>query len=143
MNLSPRGKTLIQRFEELKLQAYEDQRGVWTIGWGHTRFVFPYQTCTLQNADDWFFSDVADTEIAINKNVTVPLNQNMFDALVSFTFNVGIGAEQHSTLLQLLNEGNYSGAAAQFPRWNHINGVANVGLTRRRKAEQDLFMEPV
>jgi len=138
--LGPAGILLIQGFETLRLQSYQDQRGVWTIGWGHTGSnVGPGQTCTASQADLWFQTDTAFACKAINDTVTVPLSQNQFDALVSFTFNVGVGSEAHSTLLKLLNAGDYAGAAAQFAVWNHVDGVVNAGLTRRRAAEQAMF----
>lgn len=143
MILSQKGKDLIQSFEQCKLSAYQDQRGIWTIGWGHTLGVVAYLTCSSKEADEWFDQDMLNAENGVNNTVKVPLDQNQFDALVSFTFNVGVGSEAHSTLLKLLNNGDLSGAAKQFLVWNHVNGVTNVGLTRRRKAEQALFMEPL
>lgn len=139
MNLGAAGISLIQGFETLRLMSYQDERGVWTIGWGHTP-AQSGQTCTASQADLWFAADTAFACRAISETVTVPLSQNQFDALVSFTFNVGVGSEAHSTLLRLLNAGDYTGAADQFLVWNHINGVVSAGLTRRRQAEQQLFL---
>jgi lysozyme len=143
MILSQTGKALIQSFESCKLYAYQDERGIWTIGWGHTTGVVPYLTCTPQDADGWFDQDTQNVINAVNNSVKVPLTQNQFDALVSFTYNVGVGSEAHSTLLQLLNAGNFQGAADQFLLWNHVNGQVDAGLTRRREAEQALFLEPI
>lgn len=143
MILGGAGKALIQSFEQCKLEAYQDQRGILTIGWGHTQGVVEYQTCTQQEADDWF---VEDSQFAVNgviRSLDVAVNQNQFDALVSFTFNVGVGSEAHSTLVALVNQGKFDLAAGQFSFWNHVNGVVNVGLTRRRAAEQTLFQTPV
>ncbi len=141
MNLGAAGISLIQGFETLRLMSYQDQHGVWTIGWGHTGpDIGPGQTCTASQADSWFLADTAFACQAISETVTVPLSQNQFDALVSFTFNVGVGSEAHSTLLRLLNAGDYTGAADQFLVWNHINGTVSAGLTRRRQAEQQLFL---
>lgn len=140
MNLGAAGISLIQGFETLRLQAYLDQRGIPTLGWGHTAGVKMGDTCTAAQADLWFAADTAFACRAISETVTVPLSQNQFDALASFTFNVGIGSEAHSTLLRLLNAGDSAGAADQFLVWNHVNGVVNAGLTRRRQAEQALFL---
>lgn len=140
--LSTAGENLIQSFETLRLIAYLDQRGRWTCGWGHTGpDVVQGTTCTPEQAEDWF---VADTEWAIakvNSSLLVDCSQNQFDALVSFTFNVGVGAEEHSTLLALVNAGNMTAAALEFPKWDHVNGVENAGLQRRRLAEQKLFLQ--
>lgn len=140
MNLGAAGISLIQGFETLRLQAYLDQRGIPTLGWGHTAGVKMGDTCTAAQADLWFEADTAFACRAISETVTVPLSQNQFDALVSFTFNVGVGSEAHSTLLRLLNAGDFAGAADQFLVWNHVDGVVNAGLTRRRQAEQALFL---
>lgn len=104
-------------------------------------FVQPYQTCTSADADLWFAQDTNWVSSAINNSVKVPLNQNQFDALASFTFNVGVGSEAHSTLVKDLNVWNIPAAANQFLVWNHVNGVVDPGLTRRRQAEQTLFLE--
>ena len=143
MQLGAAGKALIQSFEQCKLYAYQDQRGVWTIGFGHTLGVVPYLTCTQDQADAWF---VQDTQAAVNgviRSLDVAVNQNQFDALVSFTYNCGVGSEAHSTLVRLLNNGDAAGVAAQFLVWDHVNGVVDPGLERRRAAEQALFLSPV
>ena len=141
MQLGSRGKALIQSFEQYKAEAYLDQRGRWTIAWGHTGpDVIEYLTCTPQDGDEWFIQDTQTVVNAVSRTVDVALSQNQFDALVSFTFNVGQGSEAHSTLVGLLNQGKFALAAAQFSFWNHVNGVPNAGLTRRRAAEQVLFL---
>jgi lysozyme len=142
MILGPKGITLIQSFEECKLAEYPDQRGIPTIGWGHTLGVVEYQTCTQTDADAWFLQDTQRACDGVNRTVSIGLTQNQFDALVSFTFNVGVGSEAHSTMLTLLNGGNTQGAADQFLVWNHVKGVPNAGLTRRRIAERALFLAP-
>jgi lysozyme len=143
MMLGAAGRALIQGFESCKLVAFQDQGGIWTLGWGHTQGVTPGQTCTQEQADAWFIDDTQSACNAVTRTVDVPLNQNQFDALVSFTYNVGQGSEANSTLLKLLNQGKYALAADQFSFWNHVNGVPNAGLTRRRAAEQALFQTPV
>lgn len=133
---------MIQSFEKCVLTAYADQGGVWTIGWGHTGpEAFAGATCTQSQADTWFQHDTAKAVAAVNATVTRPINQNEFDALVAFTFNAGVTAEAHSTLLRYVDAGNMSAAAAEFPKWNHVNGVVSNGLARRRAAEQALFLE--
>lgn len=142
MILGPKGKALIQSFEKLELVSYQDERGIWTIGWGHTGSdVGPNQVCTPDQADTWFISDTQAAVHGVWRTVDVALTQNQFDALVSFTFNVGVGSEAHSTLVKLLNAGNVQGAADQFLVWNHVDGIPNAGLTRRREAERALFLD--
>lgn len=141
MKLGDAGTALIQSFEKLDLCAYPDQGGVYTIGWGHTGpDVKPGDICTVAQADAWFVEDTQTAVDAVNRTVTIPLSQNQFDALVAFTFNVGQGSEAHSTLLRLVNASNFAGAANEFPKWDHVNGVVSAGLTRRRAAEQALFL---
>jgi len=140
MQLGPKGTALIKSFEERKLAAYQDPRGIWTIGWGHTLGVVPYQTCSQEDADIWFVRDTQTAVNAVNRTTDVPLTQEQFDALVSLTFNIGQGSEAHSTLLALVNRRNFAAAGDQFLVWNHINGVVNAGLTRRREAERALFL---
>ena len=113
--------------------------GVQTIGYGHTLGVGAGDNCLESQADQWLRNDILGAEDAVNKLVTVPLNQNQFDALVDFTFNLGITSLKSSTLLKLLNQGAYTGASNQILAWDHVNGVVNPGLTRRRIAEKALF----
>lgn len=144
MNTSPQGRELITRFEGCKLTAYRDIGGVLTIGIGHTgKDVFPGQEITEAEADALLAKDLIRTEHYVNALVEVPLNQNQFDALVSFTFNLGSGALQESTLLKLLNNGEYSAAQAQFKRWDMCAGRHIEGLMSRRVTEAELFGSPV
>lgn len=141
--LGENGKWLIQGFEKLSLVAYKDGGGVWTIGYGHTGPDVNYDMiCTIAQADKWFDQDTETAIAGINRLVKVPLTQNQFDALVSFVYNLGVGAFEKSTLLKVLNAGDYAGAADQLLRWDHDNGVQVPGLTRRRKAERELFLKP-
>ncbi len=142
MTLSANGKAFIQGFEKLDLTAYQDEGGVWTIGWGHTPAV-EGQTCTLEQADTWFDEDTANAVGEVNKTITAPLTQNQFDALVSFTYNVGDSAEAKSTLARLVNEEDYARAAAQLLFWDHVGKGVSAGLLNRRKAEAKLFLTPV
>lgn len=139
--LGPKGAALIHSFESLRLVAYQDPRGIWTIGWGHTgQGVGLNTTCSEDQADAWFIADTHEAVAGVLRSVDVALSQEQFDALVSFTYNVGVGSEAHSTLVRVLNAGNYMMAAEQFLVWNHINGQVSDGLTRRREAERALFL---
>lgn len=143
MKLGAAGTKLIQDFESCRLKSYQDQKGIWTIGWGHTGpDVGPNQTCTQAQADQWFVEDTQTAVLAVMRSVDVAINQNQFDALVSFTFNVGAGSEGHSTLLKYLNGGQTAAAAAEFPKWENVHGRPDPGLLRRREAEQKLFLTP-
>lgn len=134
--------TLVASFEGLELRAYQDQRGIWTIGYGHTAGVKEGDTCTQEQANAWLSEDLETADVAVNKAVTVPLTQNQFDALVSLCFNIGSGNFATSTLVKVLNASNMQAAADQFLVWDHTNGQVNQGLTRRRIAERKLFLTP-
>ena len=140
MKLGPQGAALIQRFEGCRLEAYlPTAHDVPTIGYGHTRGVAMGDTCTEAEAEAWFLEDVAWAEDCVSRAVTATLRQPEFDALVSLCFNIGCSAFKGSTLVRLLNEGDYDGAAAQFGRWNKQAGQELAGLTRRRAEEAELF----
>lgn len=136
------GLNLLTSFEGCELAAYDDGGGVWTIGYGHTQDVYPGMTITQAQAEQWLLDDLDQFETYVEDAVNVSLNENQFSALVCFCFNVGPGAEGFggSTLLRLLNQGNYAGAADQFPVWNKVDGEPWLGLTRRRLAERSLFL---
>lgn len=141
MQLGARGLALIESFEKLALAAYQDQGGIWTIGYGHVGpDAFDGATCSVDRAVGWLTQDTQKAALAVLRSVDVPLTQNQFDAVVAFTFNVGVGAEAHSTLCRLLNTKDFAAAADEFPRWNHVAGVVSDGLTRRRAAERELFL---
>lgn len=139
MEYSDRGLSLTKGFESCRFTAYLDSVGVPTIGYGHTAGVKIGDTCTQAQADEWLMQDLLAAVIAVNRLVKVPLTQGQFDALVDFTFNLGAGNLQNSTLLRRLNERNYTAAAMEFLRWNRAGGKVLTGLTRRRLAEQQLF----
>ncbi|MDB9529196.1 lysozyme [Oscillatoria sp. CS-180] len=139
------GLRIIKHFEGLELRAYQDSVGVWTIGYGHTSAagpptVYAGQTITEAEAEAILKKDLGIFENGVRDVVTVPLNSNQFSALVSFSFNVGVGALRTSTLLRLLNTGDYQGAADQLPRWVKAGGETLLGLVRRRDAERALFL---
>ncbi|WP_183074515.1 lysozyme [Salmonella enterica] len=140
MKASDNGRAFIRAREGVKLAAYRDGGGVWTIGYGHTRGVKQGQVINHEQADEFLNNDLRQVESCISERVTVALNQNQFDALVSFVFNVGRQAFSDSTLLKKLNEGNYRAAADQFTRWVYDNDQFVQGLYNRRVAERDLFL---
>lgn len=135
------GISLIKSFETCKLEAYPDPRGVWTVGWGHTGpEVVQGLVWTQDQADAQLAVDLHWAEAGVTRTVDIAITQNEFDALVSFTFNVGVGSEAHSTLVRYLNAHNIFMAADQFLVWDKVNGVENAGLLRRRQAERQLFL---
>ncbi|MDS0828893.1 lysozyme [Serratia marcescens] len=140
MKTSSKGRTLIKKFESLQLVAYRDSVGVLTIGYGHTHGVQWGDTVTTIEAEDLLTADLANVEKTLASAVHVPLNQNQYDALASFIFNLGPGNFNSSTLLKKLNNGDYQGAADEIPRWNRAGGKELRGLTRRRAAERELFL---
>jgi len=100
-------------------------------------------TCTQAQADAWFLEDIAWVEECVNKAATAQLNENEFSALCSLCFNIGCAAFGKSTLVKMLNAGDYNGAATQFSRWDKQAGKVLAGLTRRRAAEAELFDKEV
>lgn len=143
MKVSQAGLELIKEFESCELTAYQDGGGVWTIGWGHTRGVKEGMTCTQEQADAWLREDTADAEEDVNLYVRGALKQGQFDALVSFVYNIGGSQFRKSTLLRLLNAGQFKAAAKEFPKWRFDNGKEEKGLVRRRAAERKMFEEAV
>lgn len=141
MNYSKSGLALTESFEGCRLSAYQDQVGVWTIGYGHTKYVRPFDKCTQEQAEKWLQEDVQEAVDMINQHVKVALTQGQFDALVDFVFNLGGVNFEHSTLFMMLNQGNFEGAADQFERWAYAGGQKVAGLLRRRQAEEAEFKE--
>jgi len=137
------GVALIKSFEGLHLTPYLCPARVWTIGYGHSRTVRAGMKITSAEADQLLDDDLRLVERAVQRLATVPLNDNQFSALVSFTFNVGIGNFEDSTLLRLLNRGWYEQVPAQLMRWNRAGGEILGGLSRRRAAEGRLWNTPV
>lgn len=137
---SENGLNLTRQFEGLRLSAYADQVGVWTIGYGHTGHgVHAGLTITADQADALLVSDVAGAVACVNRLVTAQITQNQFDALVDFVFNLGCASLASSTLLRFVNGGAFGDAAIQFQRWDHAGGVIVPGLLLRRQAEATLF----
>lgn len=145
MQTSPQGRQAIALFEGVRLRAYRDAVGVWTIGIGHTAAAGDPKpaagmTITAERADAILASDLARIyEPAVLRHVTVPLLQREFDALVSFTFNLGEGNLARSSLLRKLNAGDRTGAAGAFGSWTKAGGRVLAGLVHRREAESILF----
>ena len=137
---SGKGIDLIKRWEGYRSIAYLCPANVWTIGYGHTATVKPGMCINQVEAEELLKSDLRRFENAISNLVKVPLTQAQFDALVSFTFNVGISAFGKSTLRKKLNRKDYSGAANEFGRWVNANGKRLVGLVNRREEERKLFL---
>lgn len=122
----------------------EVAKGKLTIGYGHTGAdVKPGMRITPEEGLALLGKDCEWAEDSVNSHVTIPINQNEFDALVCFTFNCGVGAFQGSGLLKCLNANNREGAVAEFAKWNHASGKVLAGLTRRRADEVALFKTPV
>ncbi len=154
MKLSKNGIAIIKNFEGLVLHAYKDIGGVWTIGYGSTRYqngaaIKPGDKLSNEaQANSLLLNTLNQYETAVNSYVLVPLTQNQYDALVSFTYNLGTNALLHSTLLKKLNEKDYATAANWFAPWNKVTDpktgkkIVNDALTKRRAKESALFKQP-
>src|SRR5574343_602999 len=141
MKTSAAGIRLIKHFEGFRSHPYQCQAGVWTIGYGHTRGITQDSPAMPpQVAEALLLQDIAVYERSVLKLIRVKLTQNQFDALVSFTFNLGGAALQRSALRSKLNRGEHASAAPEFLRWVRAGGVIRKGLVARRKAECALFL---
>ena len=147
MKISNNGIELIKQFEGLSLKPYLDKVNIPTIGFGSTY----YEDGTKVKLKDKPITEERATQLLefianktfsenINKVVKVPLNQNQFDALVSFAYNIGNKNFNWSTLLKKLNLSDYEGASSEFLRWNQANGKILNGLVLRRQKEKELFL---
>ena len=139
MNIGTKGLDLIKFFEGLELNAYKCAAGVWTIGYGHTKGVQEGDSISEEQANEMLAEELKEYENYINTLVTVELNQDQFDAMVSWVYNLGGGNLKASTLLKVLNAGDYDGVPAQMMRWNKAGGKVLEGLIRRREAEALLY----
>jgi len=144
------GIAFITECEGCELDPYYDQAGYLTVGVGHLLDgeYDPYNRTITQGESDMLLEgDLIETEECMEECVAVPVNQNQYNAMCSLTFNIGVGAFGDSTLLRLLNEGDYMGAADQFLVWNKITvdgeKVVSEGLANRRERERALFLEEV
>ena len=137
---------LIKKYEGFSSKPYKCPAGIPTIGYGST-FYLNGNKVTMKDtpiseevALSILFSVVEDFSKKVEKLLKVPVNQNQFDALVDFSYNLGIGNFQKSTLLKLINNKDFVGASKQFKKWNKSNGKVLNGLTNRRKEEEELFL---
>jgi lysozyme len=142
MKTSDQGIEFVKQHEGVRLNAYQDSVGIWTIGVGHTgKDVAPGMVIDDKEVDRLLKLDLEEVEKCIDAFCDVELTQCQFDALGSLIFNIGCGAFKNSTLLQLLNQKNYRGAAQQFSRWCRAGGNVIPGLLSRRKDEIGLFLK--
>lgn len=138
---------LIAKFEGLKLTAYQDQGGVWTIGYGNTFNPFTNErvkegdVISQAEAMRWLVESVSQFKKGVTSLIRVPQTPNQIAALTSLAFNIGLQAFRTSTLLRLVNQGAPAqDIAAQFMRWNRIKGVVSRGLTNRRREESTIYL---
>ena len=143
LQVSEEGLRLITDFEGCQLQPYQCSAGVWTSGIGHTAGVKPAQEVTEHQAAENLLGDIQQTEGAVKKCMPVIMPQPVFDAVVSFSFNVGTGAACTSTLAFFINQQRWQQACDQLPRWVFVNGERNRGLERRRNAERTVCLKGV
>ena len=141
MQTSEKGLDLIRKYEGLRLAAYVCPGGKLTIGYGHTGTdVTSGKKITAEQANALLVKDVQRFESAVNELVKAPMTQGMFDALISFSFNLGAGSLKSSSLLKKLNADDLEGAADEFLKWNKAKGKVLAGLTERRESERELFL---
>lgn len=144
-DISENGYSIIREFEGFRSEAYLDTGGVWTIGFGTIKYpngirVKKGDTCTREDAEIWLKNDCKWVDSCLDKYVKIPVNQNQFDALASFVYNIGESQFKSSTLLAKLNASDFSAAAANFDRWVYDNGKKIQGLVNRRAREKALFL---
>ena len=141
MKTSEQGLSLIMQSEGFSACLYICPAGKPTIGYGHViRAGEEYPAAiSTEDAENLLVQDVNNSEQVVGRCVTIPLRQNQFDALVAFTYNIGIGAFENSTLLKLLNAGDTEAASGQFGRWVYGGGQILEGLVTRRESEAALF----
>ena len=148
MQLSLNGLQLIKSFEGFRASPYLDSAGIPTIGYGTimypdgSRVTMNDSDITEAQAEQYLMFEVNQKTSGVGTMIVASVNQNQFDALISFAYNLGLGALHGSTLLKLVNQGDMNDAANEFPRWNRAGGQVIAGLTRRRLAEQQLFSTP-
>ena len=137
--ISNKGIGIIKQFEGCQLIAYQDAVGVWTIGYGHTKNVSEGDVISSAQADALLVKELKEYENYVHKLVKVPLHQYQFDALVSWTYNLGPTNLASSTMLKVLNEGKYDAVPDEIRRWNRAGGKVLEGLVIRRDYEAKLF----
>ena len=139
MNISEEGISLIKNYEGCRLEAYQDSVGIWTIGYGVIKGVKKGDQINQEEANHLLKEELPEYEGYINDMIKVPLEQCQFDALVCWVYNLGPNNLKDSTLLRILNDGDYDGVPEQIKRWNKAGGKVLAGLVKRRAAEADLF----
>ena len=139
LKTSQEGISLIKSFEGCELTAYRCSANVPTIGFGHTAGVSDGDTCTQEEAENMLAEDLEEFEDYVKNYVESELQQNEFDALVAWTYNLGPANLKESTMLKELNSGNFEEVPRQMKRWNRAGGEVLDGLIRRREAESRLF----
>lgn len=142
MKTNSAGIDLIKSFESCSLNAYQgkkDKLGIITIGWGHVGGYYLGDSVTQEEADTILSKDLEHFENGVTNLLTGEVSDNQFAALVSFSFNLGLGNLKTSHLLIYTNEGKFDLAADEFVKWNKSNGQVVDGLTRRRLAEKELY----
>ena len=139
MKISEDGLELIKKFEGCETTAYQDSVGVWTIGFGHTKGVEEGQTCSIEDAESMLAEEMDEYEGYINNMVKVELQQHEFDALVAWVYNLGPTNLGESTMLKVLNGGQFDRVPDEMNRWTRAGGKILEGLVRRRQAESLMF----
>ena len=139
MKISQEGIDLIKHFEGSELESYRCSANVLTIGYGTTKNVVEGMKISQHQAEELLMKDLEEFEEYVEDLIDVPLEQNQFDALVAWTYNLGPTNLKTSTLRKVLNKGAYDDVAEQIKRWNKANGKVLKGLVRRRNAEAELF----
>ena len=139
MKISENGLELIKKFEGCETTAYQDSVGVWTIGFGHTKGVEEGQTCSIEDAESMLADEMDEYEGYINNMVKVELQQHEFDALVAWVYNLGPTNLGESTMLKVLNGGQFDRVPDEMNRWTRAGGEILEGLVRRRQAESLMF----
>lgn len=132
----------LQQWEAYRDVAYQDEGGIWTIGYGHTKNVQAGDTCTIEQATQWLEEDTLTAQQCVNACVAIPLLPNQFNMLVSLCYNIGNTAFSNSTLVKKVNQNRLDDAANQFMRWVYVKGERSNGLVRRRFAEKTRFCTP-
>ena len=139
MKISENGLELIKKFEGCETTAYQDSVGVWTIGFGHTKGVEEGQTCSIEDAESMLANEMDEYEGYINNMVKVDLQQHEFDSLVAWVYNLGPTNLSESTMLKVLNGGQFDRVPDEMNRWTRAGGEILEGLVRRRQAESLMF----
>jgi lysozyme len=149
MQVSEGCLNLIRKSEGFKASPYRCPAGIPTIGYGSTRYAngtavkLTDPPITQEQADDIMRATLKEYEAAVTRYVTVPISQNQFDALVDFAYNAGAQNLKNSTLLKLLNKGQFENAASEFEKWVYGGGKKLGGLVTRRGLERELFVQVV